>query len=76
MLKKEVKMYHTKIKIDPADLDSSCQELSVRGLGFVVALMFRSWGSNPAVPSMRDNDGVLMVHEKEMLNICVNMLTG
>ena len=45
--------------IFPADQDSFCQELSVRGLGFVVCSPFGSlvycffmcvyWGSNPAV---------------------------
>ena len=36
-------MDHT--KIDPADLDSPCRGLSVRGLGFVVAFFcsFRNW---------------------------------
>ena len=55
ILKKRSNMDH--IKIDTAYLDSPCQELSVRGLGFVVALMvcweidscMRSLGSNPAV---------------------------
>ena len=55
-------MDHT--KVDPADLDSPCRELSVRGLGFVVALLVRSWGSNPAVPSMSDNDGAWSMKKK------------
>ena len=54
-LKNEVKMGQTKIV--PTDLDSPRRELSVRGLGFVVAIPFfgelifllRYWGSNPAV---------------------------
>ena len=37
----EIKMGHT--KIDHMDLDSPRQELSVRGLGFVVALLVH-WG--------------------------------
>ena len=34
-------MDHT--KLDQAHLDSPCRELSVRGLGFVVALSFFFW---------------------------------
>ena len=45
-------------KIDPADLDSPCRELSIHGLGFVVAIfgslvnyvfVCAYWGSNLAV---------------------------
>ena len=49
-------MDHT--KIDPADLDSLCRELSVRGLGFVVAFsiswkihVFGTYTGAPALPS-------------------------
>ena len=60
ILKKEVKMDHTK-QLDQADLDPPCQELLVRDLGFVVALLFCSvffvciyWRSNLAVIFPKD----------------------
>ena len=39
-LEKKVKMDDT--KLDPKDLDSPCQELFVRSLGFLIALLVRS----------------------------------
>ena len=71
ILKKEVKIDHT--KIDPADLNSPRQELSVHSLGFVITLLVR-WQINFLCASTLEANSSIEAWESEEKWIFQNCL--